>query len=93
MSSTYGNNVAMNAVDEDPDTYALTDTEQNPQLTITLSNLFTIKRIYSIILEGKIYESKSIDHDLSIYLYIYMYLYISTSLNRSTYQSIINLYL
>lgn len=61
LSSNFENNVAMNAVDEDPGTYALTRTEKNPQLIITLSNLFTIKRMYSVIQEGKIYESKSMD--------------------------------
>lgn len=30
LSSNFENNVAMNAVDEDPGTYALTRTEKNP---------------------------------------------------------------
>ncbi|XP_052690153.1 cell death abnormality protein 1-like [Crassostrea angulata] len=47
-SSTTGNNFAMNAVDEDPGTYALTKTEKYPWLTITLSTIFTIKGIYLI---------------------------------------------
>ncbi|XP_052687055.1 multiple epidermal growth factor-like domains protein 10 [Crassostrea angulata] len=53
LSSNFENNVAMNAVDEDTDTYALTRTEKNPQLIITLSNLFTIKRMYSVIQEDR----------------------------------------
>lgn len=37
---------AKNAVDEDPDTYALTKSETNPQLTVTLADTFKIGRIY-----------------------------------------------
>lgn len=37
---------AKNAVDEDPDTYALTKSETNPQLTVTLADIFKIGHIY-----------------------------------------------
>lgn len=37
---------AKNAVDEDSDTYALTKSETNPQLTVTLADLFKIRHIY-----------------------------------------------
>nr|XP_034313029.1 uncharacterized protein LOC105342354 [Crassostrea gigas] len=50
-SSTSGINFARNAVDEDPTTYALTKSEKNPLLTITLSNIFTIRWIYLILQE------------------------------------------
>lgn len=37
---------AKNAVDEDSDTYALTKSETNPQLTVTLADIFKIGHIY-----------------------------------------------
>lgn len=36
---------AKNAVDEDPDTYSLTKSETNPQLTVTLPDIFNIGHI------------------------------------------------
>lgn len=57
----------MNAVDGDPGTYALTETEKNPWLTVTLSDIFTIKGIHLILQKGKVYKKKIY---LSIYLVI-----------------------
>lgn len=37
---------AKNAVDEDSDTYALTKSETNPQLTVTLADTYKIGHIY-----------------------------------------------
>lgn len=37
---------ANNAVDEDSDTYALTKSETNPQLTVTLADTYKIGHIY-----------------------------------------------
>lgn len=45
-TSTYGNYFARNAVDEDLSTYALTNTEENPQLTLNLSDIFNIKNMF-----------------------------------------------
>lgn len=45
-TSTYLNYFARNAVDEDLSTYALTNTEENPQLTLNLSDIFNIKNMF-----------------------------------------------
>lgn len=45
-TSTYGNFFARNAVDEDLSTYARTNREENPQLTIKLSDIFNIKNVF-----------------------------------------------
>lgn len=37
---------ARNAVDEDLSTYAMTNTEENPQLTLNLSDIFNIKNMF-----------------------------------------------
>lgn len=44
---------AKNAVDEDPDTYALTKSETNPQVTVTLADIFKIGHIYISLTIGK----------------------------------------
>lgn len=79
-SSTSEEKVATNAVDEDPWSYALTETEKYPRLTITLSNIFTTKWIYLILLEGKVYEERSI--------YLSIYISINLSNHPSIYPSI-----
>lgn len=45
-TSTSGNFIVRNAVDEDLSTYALTNREENPQLTIKLSDIFNIKNMF-----------------------------------------------
>ncbi|XP_052687054.1 uncharacterized protein LOC128166137 isoform X2 [Crassostrea angulata] len=45
-SSTNTNYYARNAVDEETGTYALTKQEKNPQLTISLANMFNIKHLF-----------------------------------------------
>lgn len=60
-SSTLKYNYARNAVDEDSRTYASTNREQNPQLTIIMSNSYNIKNIFLDVYACKI----------SIYLSIY----------------------
>lgn len=68
----------MNAVDGDPGTYALTETEKNPWLTVTLSDIFTIKGIHLILQKGKVYKKKIY---LSIYLVIlYHHFFLQISL-------------
>lgn len=67
-SSTFKKQVATNAVDADPWTFALTEPEEYPSLTVTLSDIFTIKGIHLILQEGKVYKKRSIY--LSIYLVI-----------------------
>lgn len=47
---------AKNAVDEDPDTYALTKSETNPQLTVTLADIFDIGHIYINLTIGTVYS-------------------------------------
>lgn len=45
-TSTSGNFFARNAVDENLSTYALTNREENPQLTLNLSDIFNIKNMF-----------------------------------------------
>lgn len=45
-TSTSRNFFARNAVDEDLSTNALTNTEENPQLTLNLSDIFNIKNMF-----------------------------------------------
>lgn len=72
-SSTLKKQVATNAVDADPWTFALTETEEYPSLTVTLSDIFTIKGIHLILQEGKVYKKK-------IYLSIYLSRYFISSI-------------
>lgn len=53
--STESGIIPKNAVDEDRRTFVLTNTEENPQLIITLSKIFNIKSIYVFIYAGKTY--------------------------------------
>lgn len=80
-SSTFKKQVATNAVDADPWTFALTEPEEYPSLTVTLSDIFTIKGIHLILQEGKVYRKK-------IYLSIYLSRYFISSIffYRSVYQ-------
>lgn len=45
-TSTYEDSFAWNAVDEDLSTYARTNREENPQLTLKLSDIFNIKNVF-----------------------------------------------
>lgn len=45
-TSTYKDLFARNAVDEDLSTYAMTNREKNPQLTLKLSDIFNIKNVF-----------------------------------------------
>lgn len=54
-SLEYSSTGAGNITDENNRTYVLTETEENPKLTITLSKIFNIKNIYVFIYAGKTY--------------------------------------